>query len=278
MSKTIPVVLTIAGSDSGGGAGVQADLKTFTTLGVFGASVITAVTAQNTQGIKGINYLPAEFVKLQLETVLEDIKIEVIKTGMLPTIGIIKTVAEILKKHEIKKIVVDPVIKAEDGTPLLDYLAIETFINHIVPLAFVITPNIKEAEILSGVEIKEEKQAKKAAEIIYKLGAKNVVLKGGHLKGNFSNDLLFDGKKFLKFEAKRIKNKNVHGTGCTFASAIAVKLAKGKTIPEAVKAAKNFTTQALCYSLSIGKGKDSVNHLWKRVKSTLKADVSHFDF
>ncbi|HUH66725.1 MAG TPA: bifunctional hydroxymethylpyrimidine kinase/phosphomethylpyrimidine kinase, partial [Syntrophales bacterium] len=219
-------VLTVAGSDSCGGAGIQADLKTITALGGFGMSVITAVTAQNTSGVQGICEVSPHFVKKQFEAVVKDIGVDAVKTGMLGSAEILKAVAGMLRKYKIKKVVVDPVLAAKGGEALIRGKARETLIAELIPLALVVTPNVPEAELLSGIKITSETEMKKAAEVIHGLGAKNVVIKGGHLKDD-ATDILYDGRKFRKFYSRRIDRKDVHGTGCIFSSALATLIARG---------------------------------------------------
>ena len=253
-------VLTIAGSDSGGGAGIQADLKTITALGGFGMSVITALTAQNTLGVQGVYEVPENFVEKQFDSVATDIGIDAAKTGMLANSKIIKVVAKKLWQYKINKLVVDPVMVAKGGAPLIVKEAKKTLIKELLPLALIITPNIPEAEELSKIKVSSIDDMKKSAEIIYGLGAKNVVVKGGHLAGN-PVDILYDGKNFHEFSSERIDTKNTHGTGCTFSAAIATKIAEGKSVVEAVKTAKEYTTTAIRFSLNIGSGHGPTNHL-----------------
>lgn len=259
----IPSVLTIAGSDSGGGAGIQADLKTYTAIGVFGMSAITSLTAQNTTGVYGIFDVDPDFVAKQIDVIFEDLHVDVVKTGMLSNAGIIKAVAHTLKKWKVEKIVVDPVMRAKGGDPLLMPEATETLISDFLPLAYVVTPNIPEAEVLSGMEIKKREDMLEAAKKIHALGPKYVLMKGGHLEEDeVSIDYLFTGEGFYDFRAKRFYTKNTHGTGCTYASAIAAYLAKGENIVEAVKHAKIFVTGGVKYALEHGKGHGPVNHEW----------------
>ena len=253
-------VLTIAGSDSGGGAGIQADLKTITVLGGFGMSVITALTAQNTLGVQGIYLIPENFVEKQFDSVATDIGIDAAKTGMLPSSGIIKKTAELVMKYKIEMLVVDPVMVAKGGAPLIAHSAKEAIRKELLPLAFVITPNIPEAEILSKIKISSIEDMKKSAQIIYSLGAKNVVVKGGHLSGD-AVDILYDGKEFYEFVSERIDTKNSHGTGCTYSAAIATFLASRQSVPEAVKKAKAYITDALKFSLCLGSGHGPTNHM-----------------
>jgi len=252
-------VLTIAGSDSGGGAGIQADLKTITALGGFGMSVITALTAQNTLGVQGVYEIPVEFIEKQFDSVASDIGVDAVKTGMLSSSEIIRSVAGKIRQYKIRKLVVDPVMVAKGGSPLLREEARGTLVKELIPLATVVTPNIPEAEVLAGMRIATKDNVKKAAVKIHKLGAKNVVVKGGHLEGD-AMDLLFDGKTFYEFATKRIDTKHTHGTGCTFASAIATGMAQGDGVLEAVKRAKDYVTEAIRFGLPIGGGQGPTNH------------------
>jgi len=259
---SIPRVLTIAGSDSGGGAGIQADLKTLNAIGVFGMSAITAITAQNTKGVFGIYELPPDFVRLQIKVVLEDIGADAIKTGMLSSVPIIEVVAEEIKHSGIKKVVIDPVMRAKGGDPLLRPDAEEALVEKILPLSLVVTPNVPEAEVLSKMKIKNLADAKEAAKKIKELGPSFVLVKGGHLEGDEAIDVLYDGGDFTLFKSPFIKTKNTHGTGCTYASAIAGYLARGLFLKDAVEKAKAFVTGAIKNSLSIGEGHGPLNHFW----------------
>ncbi|MDP2969459.1 MAG: bifunctional hydroxymethylpyrimidine kinase/phosphomethylpyrimidine kinase [Deltaproteobacteria bacterium] len=251
-------ILTIAGSDSGGGAGIQADLKAITLLGGFGMSVLTALTAQNTVGVQGIHEVPASFVEKQIDSVLSDIGADAIKTGMLSNAEIIEVVAKKIKQYGVKTVVVDPVMISKSGSPLLRKDAQKALIKRLIPLAYVITPNLFEASVLTGLKVNSLEEMRKAAVQIWELGAKNVVVKGGHLKGR-AIDILFDGTNYAEIESLRIKTKNTHGTGCTFASAIATLLARGEPVPEAVRKAKIFITLAIQASLDLGKGTGPTN-------------------
>jgi hydroxymethylpyrimidine/phosphomethylpyrimidine kinase len=253
-------VLTIAGSDSCGGAGIQADLKTIAALGALGMSVVTAVTAQNTLGIQGIYEISPDFVERQFESVMSDIGVDAAKTGMLTNTRILKVIAAMVRKYGIKKLVVDPVMIAKGGEALIKGKVREILIRELIPLAFVMTPNIPEAEVLADMKIASVREMKKAAGIIYKFGAKNVVVKGGHLTGD-AVDVLYDGKKFYTFSFRRINKKNVHGTGCTFSASIATLLAEGQSVVEAVKGAKAYITEAIRSAYSIGAGYRLINHL-----------------
>jgi hydroxymethylpyrimidine kinase/phosphomethylpyrimidine kinase len=251
-------ILTIAGSDSGGGAGIQADLKAITLLGGFGMSVITALTAQNTLGVHGIHEIPPSFVEKQMEVVLSDIGADAIKTGMLAHSEIIRVVARKIRQYGLKYVVVDPVMVAKSGDSLLRKDAQEALIRELIPLAWIVTPNLPEASVLAGFKVTSVEEMRKAARRIHQLGAKHVVVKGGHLKGR-AVDLLYDGKRFEEIVAPRIKTKNTHGTGCTFASAIATFLARGDTVYGAVQKAKTFITLAIQSGLSLGKGTGPTN-------------------
>jgi hydroxymethylpyrimidine/phosphomethylpyrimidine kinase len=246
-------ILTIAGSDSGGGAGIQADLKAITLLGGYGMSVLTALTAQNTVGVQAIHEIPASFVEKQIDSVLSDIGADAVKTGMLANGEIIEIVAKKIKQYRVKKVIVDPVMVAKSGDSLLQKEARVSLIKRLIPLSMVVTPNLFEASILSGLKVRSLEEMKKAALRIYDLGAEHVVVKGGHLKGK-AVDLLYDGEKYEEVEGPRIETKNTHGTGCTFASAVATFLAKGDDVSEAVRKAKIFINLAIQSSLDLGKG------------------------
>ena len=251
-------VLTIAGSDSSGGAGIQADLKTITLLGGYGMSVLTALTAQNTVGVQAIHEVPVSFVERQIDSVLSDIGANAVKTGMLANAGIIEVVARKIKQYRVRKVVVDPVMVAKSGDALLREEAREVLIKKLLPLATVVTPNLPEASVLCGFKVNSLEQMKKAAHRIHRMGPKYVVLKGGHLEGT-AIDLLYDGRRFEEMKAARIVSKNTHGTGCTFASAIATLLARGEPVPEAARKAKTFITLAIQSGLELGKGHGPTN-------------------
>jgi len=256
-------VLTIAGSDSGGGAGIQADLKTFSARGVYGMSVITALTAQNTIGVQSIYEINPSFVEKQIDSVMTDIGADSWKTGMLTNTEIIQVVADRARKNNIKLLVVDPVMIAKSGDYLLKPAAIEALISELIPLSYVITPNYHEAQALTNIKIENLTGAREVAEEIHNQGAQNVVIKGGHFPDNQNAiDLLYDGSNFTEFHAPRINTKNTHGTGCTFASAIAAELAKGADIKQAVHTAKAFLTAAIqkADGLRVGKGHGPTNH------------------
>lgn len=249
----IPRLLIIAGSDSSGGAGLQADLKTASALGVFGMTAITALTAQNTTGVFGVVEVEPKFVVAQIEACVNDVGCDAVKTGMLASTPLIEAVAGALSERKLAPVVVDPVMIAKSGAPLLKADAIEALKRSLLPLATVVTPNLHEAGVLTGREIKTLAQMKEAAQAIRELGVANVVVKGGHLP-EVAADVLYDGHEFTEFRAERVDTKNTHGTGCIFASAIAATLAKGKTLRESVATAKEFITAAIRASLAIGKG------------------------
>jgi hydroxymethylpyrimidine/phosphomethylpyrimidine kinase len=253
--------LTIAGSDSGGGAGIQADLKTFQELRVFGMSALTAVTAQNTLGVQGVYPLPPEAVAQQIESVGTDLGADAVKTGMLFSAEIIETVASKVKQFGWDRLVVDPVMIAKGGAPLLQEEAVSALKTYLLPLAMVVTPNIPEVEALTGLTIHTMEDRKEAAKRLHELGVKYVVIKGGHDDdGEETVDVLYDGSEFFYFTSKRIDTKHTHGTGCTFAAAITAELAKGKTVQEAVQTAKSFIQAAIEHELGIGHGHGPTNH------------------
>ncbi len=258
----VPRALTIAGSDSSGGAGIQADLKTFTVLGVYGMSAITSITVQNTVGVHGVVDLPPKVVYEQIRVVVEDIGVDACKTGMLSNEDIIKAVARAIKDTKIEKLVVDPVTRAKSGDPLLKQSARETLIREILPLALVVTPNIPEAEELCGFEIKSLEDMERACRKILSYGPSAVVVKGGHMEGKESVDVLYDGQSFEYLRGRFIKTKNTHGTGCTFSSAITSYLAKGYSLIDSVRMAKEYIQKAIENSLPIGKGHGPLNHMW----------------
>ena len=268
------IALTIAGSDSSGGAGIQADLKTFSALGVYGASVITALTAQNTRGVTAIHDPPPEFVGAQIDAVFDDLAIDAVKIGMLSRKEVIDVVAERLAARDTAEgappIVLDPVMIAKSGAVLLREDAIAALRAKLLPMARIVTPNIPEAAALTGLAEEDVASAPEhACERLAALGSRAVVLKGGHVGGATSDDLLFDGKTFTRLPAPRVATKNTHGTGCTFSSAIAANLAKGMSVVDAVRAAKDYIERAIeaGVSLRIGSGHGPVHHFhafWPR--------------
>jgi hydroxymethylpyrimidine/phosphomethylpyrimidine kinase len=258
-----PRALTIAGSDSGGGAGIQADLKTFTAFGVYGTSVITAITAQNTVGVRAIHEVPADVVAAQIDAVLEDIGSDAAKTGMLSSVAIIEAVADRLRAHSVATLVVDPVMVAKSGDTLLRPEAVRALIELLLPLAVVVTPNAPEAGVLSGVDVRDAESAREAARRIHALGPKMVIVKGGHLDGDRSDDLLFDGRAFEILSGRRIDTPHTHGTGCTFSAAITACLARGMEPAAAAREARAFLQGAIEHAEPLGAGHGPVNHFWR---------------
>jgi hydroxymethylpyrimidine/phosphomethylpyrimidine kinase len=264
-------VLCIGGSDSSGGAGIQSDLKAVSACGCYGLSVITAVTAQNTFGVQSIFEIPPEFVGRQIDVVLSDIGADAVKTGMLLSPGIVSIIAGKIKEYHSEKLVVDPVMLAKGGRNLLLAAARQALVKKLFPLALVVTPNIPEAEKLAGIEIRSIATIKKAAGIIHKLGVQNVLIKGGHLTGNKQKqkeviDVLFNGKIYKEYSLPRIDLPDSHGTGCTYASALAAGLALGKDIATAASEAKKLVTSAIMNSVILGAGYSSVNALAGKLK------------
>jgi len=255
----IPKALTIAGSDSGGGAGIQADLKTFSAFRVFGMSVITAVTAQNSLGVQGVENLSPAFVALQLRSVLSDFGAGAAKCGMLSTAPIIEAVAATLADEPVEKLVVDPVMVAKSGDALLQPDARQALIERVLPLALVVTPNLPEAESLAGIPVASRPDMEEAARRIHRLGPRYVLVKGGHLKGD-AIDLLWNGKAFTAFRAPRIDSGNTHGTGCTLSAAIAAGLARGQAIGDAIRDAKAYVTRAIREGFAAGRGVGQLRH------------------
>ncbi|WP_210207904.1 bifunctional hydroxymethylpyrimidine kinase/phosphomethylpyrimidine kinase [Bosea caraganae] len=271
MTSTHPIALTIAGSDSSGGAGIQADLKTFAAHQVYGASVIVALTAQNTMGVTAIHAAPADFVTQQIDAVFSDLDVAAVKIGMLATVDVIRTVAAGLKRHKARNIVLDPVMVAASGSRLLEENAVEAIRTELFPLATLITPNLPEAAALLGTSMAETDDAiDEQAEKLMALGAANVLIKGGHGTGDTSTDLLLlAGGARQRFSAPRYQTRNTHGTGCTLSSAIAAGLAKGLDLPEAVGHAKTYITAAIAAAdqVPVGHGHGPVHHFhhwWDR--------------
>lgn len=254
-------VLTIAGSDSCGGAGIQADLKTFSALGTYGMSVITAVTAQNTMGVVNVREMDQEIIQDQINCLFEDINIHAIKIGMVSSVYIIKTIGACLKKHNAQNIVLDPVMVSKSGCHLLKPESKDKLIEVLFPLALIVTPNLPEAEVITGGKITTTKDMEKAAVRIHQLGAKNVIVKGGHLVGD-AVDIFYDGTNFSYLTSTRINTKNTHGTGCTFSSAIAAYIAQGYSMLESVKAAKKYINGAILNALELGHGVGPTNHFY----------------
>lgn len=255
----IKKVLTIAGSDCSGGAGIQADLKTMSAHGVFGMSVIVSVVAENTARVIDIQDVSPEMIEKQIDAVFEDIVPDAVKIGMLSTPACMQAVAGKLRQYQPQHVVIDPVMYAKNGCPLMNPDAVGALIEHVLPLADVLTPNIPEAECIADMKIETPSDMEEAARKIHAMGCKGVLVKGGHAIGD-ALDILYDGTQFYRFETKRINTKNTHGTGCTLSSAIASNLALGYDIAEAVKRAKDYVTDAIEHSLAIGNGCGPLNH------------------
>lgn len=258
----IPRALTIAGSDSGGGAGIQADLRTFAAFGVFGTSAIAALTAQNTLGVTGIHDVPLDFLALQIDAVMSDIGAGAAKTGMLATAAVVELVAAKVKEYGIKNLVIDPVMVAKSGHALLEESAQSAVREALLPLALVATPNLPEAEALTKMRIEGLAGMREAAERLHAKGVRYAIVKGGHLEGtDESIDIVFDGREHIELRAPRITTKNTHGTGCTFSAAIAAGLALGLPPVAAIRRAKRYVTRAIEGGLAIGAGHGPTNHL-----------------
>lgn len=258
-------LLTIAGSDSCGGAGIQADIKTFCANGTYGMSVITAVTVQNTKGVFGVQDIDPDIIKKQIDAIFTDINVDAVKVGMVSQIQTINAIADKLEEYKPAIVVIDPVMISKSGFDLLQTEAKESLIKRLIPLAYVITPNLPEAEVITGMKIDDINSMKAAAKAIHKLGAKNVLIKGGHLE-NDATDILFDGENITEFKSERINTKNTHGTGCTLSSAIAANLGKGMEMAMAVKEAKDYITTAIEHSLELGHGVGPTNHFYSLYK------------
>ena len=260
---TTPVALTIAGSDSSGGAGIQADLKTFAAFGVYGASVITALTAQNTQGVRGVHAVPAAFVTAQCEAVFDDLDVQAVKIGMVAELSIIEAIAVALSRWKPKHVVLDPVMVATSGDRLLSTDAVEGLRKHLIPVAALLTPNLPEAAALTNEPVATDEAAiRNQGRRLLAMGAAAVLIKGGHGQGAESVDYLFDGNDVIALSAPRLATDNTHGTGCSLSSAIAAGLAKGETLETAVRQAKTWVTGAIAAAdrLKVGKGKGPIHH------------------
>ncbi len=258
----IPRVMTVASTDSGGGAGVMADLKTFTAMKVFGTAVIVSLTAQNSVSVKSIYELPPDFINDQFDEILDDIGTDSAKTGMLYSSGIINDVASKFTQYGVKNIVVDPVMVSKTNVRLLKEDAIESMVNKLMKISYLITPNIPEAQVLSGIKIHGREDIKLAAKLINEKIGTNVLIKGGHYHSYYSDDLLYNGQEFFDFKSKRINTKNTHGTGDTLSSSIASYLAHGYNLNESIKLAKNYIEGAIKNSFPMGKGYGPLNHFW----------------
>ncbi|SUT97273.1 phosphomethylpyrimidine kinase [Actinobacillus lignieresii] len=261
--EKIAQALTVAGSDSGGGAGIQADIKTFQMRGVFGTSVLTAITAQNTLGVFDIHSVPLSTIESQLKAIAEDFQISAFKIGMLGTAEVIECVVNALRQYNFGKLVLDPVMIAKGGAPLLQQNAINALKTHLLPLADVITPNLPEAEALTGVKIIDDTTAYQAAKKLQDLGVKTVVIKGGHLADSQSThcrDWVFTPNSQFTLECPRFPTRHTHGTGCTFSACITAELAKGQAVENAIKVAKAYISAAISHPLNIGQGHGPTNH------------------
>jgi hydroxymethylpyrimidine/phosphomethylpyrimidine kinase len=256
-------VLTIAGSDSGGGAGIQADLKTLAARGVYGTSAITALTAQNTRAVTRVEVMPPDVVRAQIDAVASDIAIDAVRTGMLADAAIVETVADAIEHWKLPRLVVDPVMISKSGAQLLADKAVATVVERLLPLAAVVTPNRPEAEALSGRPVRTLDEARDAARQLCERGARAVVVKGGHFEGATLVNLLFDGHDFTEFATIRLAVRHTHGTGCTFASAIAADLARGDSLADAVRSATEYVAGAMAHGLSIGHGYGPLDHFWQ---------------
>ncbi|MDR2180163.1 MAG: bifunctional hydroxymethylpyrimidine kinase/phosphomethylpyrimidine kinase [Synergistaceae bacterium] len=264
-------VLSIAGSDCSGGAGIQADLKTFSAHGVFGMSVVVAVVAENTCRVIGIQDVTADMIEKQIDAVFEDIEVDAVKVGMLSSVVCMEAVAGRLRRYRPKNIVIDPVMYAKNGCPLMDPQAIDALITTIIPLADVLTPNIPEAEKIAGMTIGNIEAMEEAAKQIRGMGCGSVLVKGGHgTTPSKAVDVLFDGTRIRRFEAPRIDTENTHGTGCTYSSAIASNLALGLEMEQAIAKSKEYVTTAIRHALSIGKGHGPTHHFYDLYKNGLK--------
>ncbi len=272
--------LTIAGSDSGGGAGIQADLKTFHSFDIFGMSVLTAITAQNTLGVTAIHEVPPNMVAAQLDAVLDDIGVDAVKTGMVSNGPIIETIVDRVHAHEIEQLVVDPVMVAASGDRLLEEDAERTLVERLLPAAYIVTPNVFEAQIMSNMQIANVEDAKHAAEDIWKKGPEYVLLKGGHLEVEDALDILFDGKTYAYFRAKRFDAPNTHGTGCTLSAAIAACLAKGIGVHHAIEISKDYITRAIQHAPdTIGEGNGPLYHNIRPLEvSAFEETAKEFDY
>ncbi len=259
MEMTLPAVLSVAGSDPSGGAGIQADLKTFLACGVYGMSVITAVVAENTTGVQSVYPVPGAVVRAQLESVCSDIYPCAVKIGMLSGAEQMQAVIETFRKYPVTHLVIDPVLAATDGTPLLETEAIDLFCSEMLPGTALLTPNIPEASLLTGIRIATETDRKEAAKMLVRMGAGAVLIKGGHLDGD-AYDLYYDGISFTGFSAPRIETIHTHGTGCTLSAAITAHLAKGLEMRESIAAAKDYLTDAMLHTLAMGHGHGPLNH------------------
>jgi hydroxymethylpyrimidine/phosphomethylpyrimidine kinase len=257
---SIPVALTIAGSDSGGGAGIQADLKTFHAFGVFGTSALTAVTAQNTTGVRAVHALPAGIVREQITAVADDFDVRAVKSGMLATRPLVELVADAIHEAGLGNYVLDPVMVASSGDRLLDEDAVSAVVTLLLPLSIIVTPNLDEARMLTGIDVKDERTMRAAAQLLVARGARAALIKGGHLSGDEITDIFFDGTEFQSYHWSRIATHSTHGTGCTLSAAIAAGLAHTRPLEVAVADALDFVHRAIASAPGIGHGHGPLNH------------------
>lgn len=270
MHRSRPVAMTVAGSDSGGGAGIQADLKTFQALGVYGASALTAITAQNTLGVRAVQEIALDVIAAQIDAVAEDLGVDAAKTGMLSSAEIIATVADRIRHWRLERLVVDPVMVAKSGDRLLRDDAVWTLVHDLLPLALLVTPNLPEAEVLVGGSLETDAAIRQAARAIVALGPRAVLIKGGHRAGDGdATDVLFDGQSFHTFTSPRFETPNTHGTGCTLSAAIAAELALGQDLITAVGTAKRYLSEAIRQSTPLGQGHGPVAHDWLLTRQPL---------
>jgi len=262
MPNTLKQVLTIAGSDSGGGAGIQADIKAMSANGVFAMSAVTAITAQNTEEVTEVFELPLSIIAAQIDAVFDDFEVAAVKTGMLSSTAIVDMVAKRLHSQHVVNLVVDPVMISKSGHALLKPDAVDALTTLLFPLALIVTPNVHEGQQLSGVAIHTLADARRAAKVIHRFGCKHVLIKGGHLLSERATDLLYDGRFFNVLKGEFIDTKHTHGTGCTFASALAAHLARHRPVLDAVQAAKTYVTEAIRHSLAIGHGQGPTDHFY----------------
>lgn len=259
--RRLPVVLSIAGSDSGGGAGIQADLKTFHAFGTFGTTAITAITAQNTRGVHGIHPVPIEAVRAQIRAVADDLHPSALKSGMLANAELVRAVAAELREHHLQNYVLDPVMVASSGDRLLDADAEQTIVEELLPLATLVTPNLDEAEILVGFPVRDEQAMRRAATVLVETGAGAALIKGGHLDRGELVDVLFDGSEWHEWRRSRLQSRNTHGTGCTLSAAVTAGLAHRRSLPAAVADALDFVRRAMASAPGLGSGYGPLNHL-----------------
>jgi hydroxymethylpyrimidine/phosphomethylpyrimidine kinase len=257
----LPTTLSIAGSDSGGGAGIQADLKTFHAFGTFGTTVVTAITAQNTRGVSAVHPIPLEVVSAQLAALAEDLPPRAFKTGMLATAALVRTVADAIRANRWANFVLDPVMVSSSGHRLLDEDAERTVLHELMPLAALVTPNLDEAGILAGFPVRRVEDMKRAAEVLVERGAASALIKGGHLADGEVTDLLWDGRRWREWRRPKLKTRSTHGTGCTLSAAVAAGLAHGRALGEAVEDALGYVRRAMEAAPGLGSGHGPLNHL-----------------